>query len=233
MIPSIENPDIAKGICFVEDELVVVTDSDKIIVDLQYPKMGMTKYATKCYLRKAAYQKLVEASKKLPKGYKFKIYDTWRSFDFQNELYQFYYEQIVKNLKLEYAPKEQIEKAVAKFVSPPSKDIMLTPVHSTGGAIDLTIVDPDGTELNMGTAFDEFSQMAQTDYFEKNPQCDQFVEIKNNRRMLYEAMTSSGFTNLPSEWWHYDYGDRFWAYYTENPIMYAGVFKEEEFDEEQ
>ncbi len=35
-------------------------------------------------------------------------------------------------------------------------------------------------------------------------------QVRENRRLLYYAMIDAGFTNLPSEWWHYDYGDRFW-----------------------
>ena len=41
-------------------------------------------------------------------------------------------------------------------------------------------------------------------------------------------MTAVGFTNLSSEIWHYDYGDKNWAYYTKNPGLYKGVFEEEE-----
>lgn len=233
MIPSIDNPSIATHIDYIDEELIIIHDSDRIVVDLQYPKMNFKNCTDKCYLRKEVYHKLIEASKKLPDGYKIKIYDTWRSFEFQKELYDYYYDLIVKKLKLQFAPKEQIERIVAKYVSPPSKKEQFTPVHTTGGAIDLTIIDANGKELSMGTDFDEFSQMAQTDYFEKQPQCNQFEKIKENRRKLYEIMTSSGFTNLPSEWWHYDYGDRFWSFYTQSPVKYRGIFKEEEINEKQ
>jgi D-alanyl-D-alanine dipeptidase len=38
-------------------------------------------------------------------------------------------------------------------------------------------------------------------------------------------MISAGFTNLPSEWWHYDYGTKFWAYFTGNKALYKGIRK--------
>ena len=44
-------------------------------------------------------------------------------------------------------------------------------------------------------------------------------------------MTEVGFTNLPSEIWHYDYGDRAWAFYNNEPALYKGIFKLEEIGE--
>ena len=46
---------------------------------------------------------------------------------------------------------------------------------------------------------------------------------QKNRRMLYNVMTAAGFTNLPSEWWHYDYGDNMWAQLTGGKAIYAGI----------
>ena len=36
-------------------------------------------------------------------------------------------------------------------------------------------------------------------------------------------MISVGFTNLPSEWWHYDYGTKFWAYFNNTDALYSGI----------
>jgi D-alanyl-D-alanine dipeptidase len=41
-------------------------------------------------------------------------------------------------------------------------------------------------------------------------------------------MIKAGFTNLPTEWWHYDYGDKFWAYYNKTRTLYTGLFTKEE-----
>ena len=49
--------------------------------------------------------------------------------------------------------------------------------------------------------------------------------VRNNRRILYYTMTKVGFTNLPSECWHFDYGDRVWSYYKKMPAMYKGIFE--------
>ena len=77
----------------------------------------------------------------------------------------------------------------------------------------------------MGTEFDCFNDTTYSDYFETDESNE---TIKNNRRLLYNIMTSVGFTNLPTEFWHYDYGTRNWAYYTKNKALYRGVFTEEE-----
>lgn len=44
-----------------------------------------------------------------------------------------------------------------------------------------------------------------------------------NRRILYNVTIAAGFTNLPSEWWHYDYGDKFWAYFKRCKAKYKGI----------
>ena len=120
---------------------------------------------------------------------------------------------------------EEKKKIISTYISFPNYDRALPPVHTTGGAVDVTLVDKNGVELDMGTHFDEFSEKAHTDYFEKN--CENPI-VRENRRILYNAMIGAGFTNLPSEWWHYDYGDRFWAYYKDTPALYSGIFNIEE-----
>ena len=52
--------------------------------------------------------------------------------------------------------------------------------------------------------------------------------IKENRRLLYSAMIDTGFTNLPSEWWHYDYGDENWAKAKGLKALYKGIFSQNE-----
>ena len=108
-------------------------------------------------------------------------------------------------------------------MSIPVKDKALAPLHTTGGAIDVTLVDENGNELNMGTEFDSFAEESATNYFELN---NINREVRNNRRILYNCMIDAGFVNLASEWWHYDFGDRHWANQTNNSIIYDGVFEE-------
>lgn len=73
--------------------------------------------------------------------------------------------------------------------------------HSRGSTVDLTIIDwhaSQGAEiLEMGTPFDYFDPLAQTDAPGITP------AARKNRDLLRTLMEAHGFKNLPKEWWHY------------------------------
>lgn len=186
-------------------------------IESQYYKQNINGSLKDCYARKAVMKKLLKAEQTLPNGYRFKIYDAYRPIKVQQELWDTYKKKIIKQFP--NLSEEEINKKTSVFVSEPSYDVEYPSLHNTGGAIDLTIVDKNGKELNMGTRFDDFTDKAYTSYFEEN---DMSEKIKNNRRLLYWTMIYAGFTNLPSEWWHYDYGDNAWANTTGNKPLYNG-----------
>lgn len=208
---------------FINSPLVEIPKETGIIVDMQYPKLGMKEAIDDCLVRKEVLDKLIRAKKYLPKGYTFKIWDAYRPLELQKELYYTYKDKIIKDFKHENLSKEKQKELINKYVSFPDKNEQLPPLHSTGGAIDLTITnEKTGKDLDMGIGFDDFSPLAHTDAFEKD---GMDKTIRDNRRLLYNSMTKAGFTNLSSEVWHYDYGDRAWAFYTKNPAKYKGIFK--------
>ena len=172
-----------------------------------------------CYIRSSVYQMLLKAVALLPEGYGLKIFDAWRPYEVQKFLF---YEQVAVLCKKDGLCIEQAKVHAKQFVSYPSIDPYKPFVHSTGGAVDLTIIDENNIELDMGTDFDDFSKMAATDSFENSSN----EKVKNNRRLLYSVMIKAGFSNYPSEWWHYDFGDSFWA--AENNLkssLFGGVYK--------
>ena len=205
-----------------EEALIELSDIGEaaIIADMQYYKQKIRFATNKCYLRKSVWDKLKCAVRFLPCGYKFKIYDGWRPFKVQKALYDDYRKLLEESYRGQPLP-DDFEQLVAQFVSIPNQDPEKPPVHCTGGAVDLTIVDADGVELNMGGAFDDFTEISNTAYFEKGGD----AEARDNRRLLYNIMLRSGFSNLPSEWWHYDYGDRFWAIYYGEKAKYRGIWE--------
>ncbi len=69
--------------------------------------------------------------------------------------------------------------------------------HSRGSAIDLTLLDKDGNELDMGTAFDEFTPLSYHGSTEVSAQA------QINRRILLGVMTAAGWDFYQNEWWHY------------------------------
>ncbi|MDE6712325.1 MAG: M15 family metallopeptidase [Lachnospiraceae bacterium] len=224
-IPELSEPELYGDRDFGDFKFVEILSNDIITVDMQYPKMGMRYAEQHCFVREEVYQMLKDAANQLPAGYRFKIFDAWRPFVLQQELYEVYSDKIMNEFHLEGSSEEQKRAVIKKFVSEPVWDRDIPPVHTTGGAIDLTIIGKDGQELEMGTGFDAFTEKTYTSFFEKN---EEDVVIRDNRRLLYHVMTEAGFTNLPSEWWHFDYGDRFWAFYNKKPALYRGVFTREE-----
>ena len=220
-IPTLEQPNKSRDIEPIDSYFVELTDNKIFDVCLKYHQKKCENATDRCLVRKEVYEKLKIANKNLPKGIHLKIWDAWRPFLLQEELYNDYSEFLVEKYNLDEKTKKEREFIISKFISPPVKNKLCPPVHTTGGAVDVTLVDDYGKELDMGTEFDEFSECTETSFFENS---DNEI-IRDNRRILYNAMIKAGFTNLPSEWWHYDYGDRFWAYYKNKPAIYEGIFK--------
>lgn len=128
-----------------------------------------------CFLRLKTVNALIEANKKfLEKGYKIKIFDCYRPLDIQKKMWK-----IVSN---------------PKYVADPAKGS----IHNRGGAVDITLIDSLGKELDMGTPFDFFGIEASHNY----PNVSD--NVKQNRILLKTIMTSSGFNSFDSEWWHYN-----------------------------
>ena len=82
-------------------------------------------------------------------------------------------------------------------------------IHSFGMALDLTILDPQGRELDMGTGFDDLSEKSHPALEAKLLEAGEITaEHIANRQLLRDAMTHAGFVGINSEWWHFDCGDR-------------------------
>ena len=85
----------------------------------------------------------------------------------------------------------------------PNEDFVANPAkgsrHNRGAAVDLTIVDSLGAELEMPTEYDSFSPRAGQEYMDLPP-----VQL-HNRELLKAAMMRHGFLPLRSEWWHFDF----------------------------
>ena len=84
-----------------------------------------------------------------------------------------------------------------RFVADPKTGSM----HNRGSAVDVTLVDSEGKELEMPTGFDDFSPRA--GHGERRLP----AKVIENRRILAETMEKAGFKRLDSEWWHYYDGD--------------------------
>jgi len=91
------------------------------------------------------------------------------------------------------------------YLAPPERGS----IHSFGMAVDITLTDGQGHELDMGTRFDDLSERS-------HPALEEFLLARGelsvpqiaNRKLLRAAMRHGGWFGINSEWWHFDCGDR-------------------------
>lgn len=128
-----------------------------------------------CYTRVKTAKALLTANNDfLARGYKIKFFDCYRPNSVQYKMWK-----IVPN---------------PQYVANPVKGS----IHNKGGAVDITLVDLEGNELDMGTDFDFFGKRAYHDNLDL-PQ-----NILDNRKLLKETMEKHGFWSIRTEWWHYN-----------------------------
>jgi D-alanyl-D-alanine dipeptidase len=82
-------------------------------------------------------------------------------------------------------------------------------IHSYGMALDITILDENGVELDMGTGFDDMTELSHPKLEEGFLQTGALAHAQvAHRRLLRGAMFQAGFVGINTEWWHFDCGDR-------------------------
>lgn len=128
-----------------------------------------------CFLRYKTVKALIAANHDfIKKGFKIKLYDCYRPLSIQQKMWE-----IVSN---------------PKYVADPKKGS----IHNRGGAVDISLVDGNGKEVEMGTAFDFFGPEAGHNYTKFSK------EVLANRKFLKKIMIQNGFNSFDSEWWHYN-----------------------------
>lgn len=187
---------------------------EKILVSPQYFIHGINGAVADCFVRRSVLLRLIEAADMLPEGLRLLLLDGWRHRMVQTSLFQKFRSEL--RAKMPLLSDREITDLASQFVAPPSVAATHPSPHTTGGAVDVTIVDGTGLCLPMGTEFDETTERSATDYYEKKviareKLSEEEEEVLVNRRLLYAVMTRAGFTNYPDEWWHYDYGNQNWA----------------------
>ncbi len=129
-----------------------------------------------CYLRKSTAEALVKANEAFKQlGYRIKLFDCYRPLSVQKKMWK-----ILPG---------------THYVANPAKGSK----HNRGAAVDLTLVDAEGKELNMGTPFDFFGKEAHHTYTQHSK------EVLENRKLLKETLNKYNFKSIYSEWWHYEY----------------------------
>jgi zinc D-Ala-D-Ala dipeptidase len=101
----------------------------------------------------------------------------------------------------------ELERLVSRFVAP-----LDVAGHVSGSAVDLTLTDPDGVELDLGTAIDATPEVSGGLCFTEAPGLPE--EARRLRQLMGAALSGAGLVNYPTEWWHWSWGDRYWAWTT-------------------
>lgn len=129
-----------------------------------------------CYLRKKTAEALVKANEEFKTlGYRIKLFDCYRPLEVQKKMWK-----ILPG---------------THYVANPAKGSK----HNRGAAVDLTLVDKDGKELDMGTPFDFFGEKA-------HHTCTTLPKkVLENRKLLKDILNKYNFKSIYSEWWHYEY----------------------------
>lgn len=154
--------------------------NNKIAIDMRYATtnnfLKQKLYpVSRCVLRGAAARRLSQVQDDLSRnGLGLKVYDCYRPLSIQKKLW-------------EVMPD-------SRFVANPTRGSR----HNRGAAVDLTLIDRNGRELEMPTGFDNFTERAYTNYSGGSTQS------RNNRQILQNAMKKYGFIPLSTEWWHFD-----------------------------
>ena len=167
----------------IDTSIVFLGDIDSTIAtDVRYATKnnftGQILYPTdKVYIRKIVGESLKSAQSYLIKNYNLsiKVFDAYRPLSVQKKMWE-----IFPN---------------PNYVADPSKGSR----HNRGAAVDVTLIDSNGNEIDMGTEYDNFTEKAHSDY----PSLPE--KIKNDRKILRDTMIKFGFEPIESEWWHFDY----------------------------
>ncbi|MFG2456019.1 M15 family metallopeptidase [Streptomyces sp. NPDC048523] len=166
------------------------------------------------YLRRGVLDRLLRAQALLPGGLGLLFVEGYRPPALQRH----YFETYAGELRAAHPDwsADRIHTAASRYVSPPG----IAP-HSAGAAVDLTLADADGRELDLGTAMN--ANPEESDGACYTGAANITEQAKTNRALLGEALNAAGLVNYPTEWWHWSYGDRYWALETGAPAALYGT----------
>ena len=177
------------------EELVPAT-ADFVLSSL---KDGHDPYRSR--VREGVCRRLIAAQADLPAGLRICWVEGHRDPKLQERYFNNYRERL-ENLDRHLSDEDSYLLA-SRYVAPPK----IAP-HVSGAAIDLTLCDQEGNELDMGTPLNATPEDSNgACYFEAAVS----VEARSNRMVMAKALEGVGLVNYPTEWWHWSYGDRYWA----------------------
>ncbi|MBO1051763.1 MAG: D-alanyl-D-alanine dipeptidase [Dolichospermum sp. DET73] len=167
------------------------------------------------YLRQSVVENLIQAQNHLQllhPHWSIQIFDAYRPVAVQQFMVDYSFGEALRERGLtekELSPqqREDVWKAVYEIWAVPSLDMNTPPPHSTGAAVDITLVNDVGAIVDMGSPIDEMSERSHPEYYIHSHQ-----GYNTNRQLLRDVMLKAGFQRNPREWWHFSFGDQMWAW---------------------
>lgn len=153
----------------------------RIQLDIRYATvnnfLGYPVYASHvCYLHQDAAEALLKVQQAVEAlGFGLKVWDGYRPLSVQQKMWDLVQDE--------------------RYISNPAKN---KGRHTRGTAVDVTLVDQSGNEVEMPSSFDEFSERAQHNFSGATP------AALHHRNLLKSTMEACGFEPYPYEWWHFD-----------------------------
>ncbi|TDU89107.1 D-alanyl-D-alanine dipeptidase [Kribbella voronezhensis] len=164
------------------------------------------------YVRAGLAERLALAQTFLPTGVRLHVVEGLRPLESQQKIYAGYLAE-VKSLNPDISDAEAHTLA-SRFVSP----VEVAP-HVAGAAVDLTLIGENGP-YDLGTPIDATPEQSNGACFFDATNISR--EARTNRSLLADVLTSAGLVNYPTEWWHWSFGDRYWAYCEKQPNAIYG-----------
>ena len=195
---------LAQEACNEVGELGIAGDNHYVIVPGSIAEL---------YLRISVAAKLADVNARLkPMGIEAYLFDAWRPQAIQRYFHDVWFPNWLVQRQPHLAG-QALTDEVQKYWAAPTAGKDSPSPHSTGAALDLTLMFSETKQpLFMGGIFDDLTEEAWTDGYERKPvRSMSDEEARANRRLLYWVMTEAGFANNPTEWWHYSWGDQLWA----------------------
>jgi D-alanyl-D-alanine dipeptidase len=167
------------------------------------------------YLREEVHDRLVQAQALLPGGMRLLFVEGFRPPALQRQYFEEYAAELARTHPSWLA--SQIREAASRYVSPPE----IAP-HSSGAAVDVTLVDRLGREMDMGTRVNASPEESNNACYTDAPGIGR--EARANRDTLGGVLSAAGLINYGTEWWHWSFGDRYWALMTgQSAALYGPV----------
>ena len=164
--------------------------------------------------RRTVGEMLMTAQSWLPAGTKLLVKECYRPMSVQKKFWDGYSAYLRKQNPT--WSEERIYNECSKLNAP----LEVAP-HTTGGAVDLTLVNAKGQWLDMGTEFNASPHETEGATYTDAENISE--DAKLNRRTLSTAMTKAGFVNYPTEWWHWSYGDKTGLFSQARPPQYMNL----------